>query len=301
MSNGIGPQAGASSIVGSSSLPTNPTFRQVYVTPSGVYVCFSDGVWTLLEAGSATGEVTGGGTTNRLTKWSNGPGSIIGDSALLDDGVTVNSIRPFTASNVSAGFATTATAAQTTTLTVASKGIQEFTGSTTQTVVLPVVSTLPQTGFQFVVINRSSGVVTVESSGANSIQAMAANTTAIFTCVALTGTGASSWDVTYIATGGGASYSVYTATLNQSGTDAPVATVLQNTLGGVVVWTRQSAGTYVATLTGAFTVNKTWASISLTAGSLVGIQPNDVNSVIVSVPDGDDILTNNAMEIRVYP
>lgn len=60
------------------------------------------------------------------------------------------------------------------------------------------------------------------------------------------------------ATGGGLSYKVYTALLTQSGTDAPVATVLENTLGGTVVWTRQSAGIYNATLVGAFTENKTY-------------------------------------------
>ena len=53
-------------------------------------------------------------------------------------------------------------------------------------------------------------------------------------------------------------YLVYTALLNQTSTNAPVATVLKNTLGGTVVWTRTSPGLYVGTLTGAFTANKTW-------------------------------------------
>lgn len=39
--------------------------------------------------------------------------------------------------------------------------------------------------------------------------------------------------------GGGASYAIYTALLSQSGTDDPTATVLENTLGGTVVWTRE--------------------------------------------------------------
>lgn len=52
-------------------------------------------------------------------------------------------------------------------------------------------------------------------------------------------------------------YKVYTALLNQTGTDAPVATVLENTLGGTVVWTRFSIGEYRGTLAGAFTENKT--------------------------------------------
>lgn len=50
---------------------------------------------------------------------------------------------------------------------------------------------------------------------------------------------------------------VYRALLTQSSSDAPVATVLENTLGGTVVWTRDNVGVYIATLTGAFSVNKT--------------------------------------------
>jgi hypothetical protein len=42
-------------------------------------------------------------------------------------------------------------------------------------------------------------------------------------------------------------YKVYTALLTQTGTDAPVATVLENSFGGEVVWTRDAVGSYVAT------------------------------------------------------
>ena len=45
-------------------------------------------------------------------------------------------------------------------------------------------------------------------------------------------------------TGGGAEYLVYTALISQSGTDAPTATVLENTLGGTVVWTYNDVGNY---------------------------------------------------------
>lgn len=45
---------------------------------------------------------------------------------------------------------------------------------------------------------------------------------------------------------------VYKALLTQSGTSAPVATVLVNTLSGTPVWSRGAAGTYRATLTGEF-------------------------------------------------
>lgn len=50
---------------------------------------------------------------------------------------------------------------------------------------------------------------------------------------------------------------IYRANLTQADTDAPVATVLENTLGGTVVWTRSSAGLYLGTLADAFVENKT--------------------------------------------
>lgn len=105
------------------------------------------------------------------------------------------------ADNFLTGFTTTVTAAGTTTLTVSSNGIQEFTGSTTQTVVMPVTSTLA-VGTQYYIINNSSGVVTVQSSGANTIQAMAAGSALLLTCVLISGTTAASWQSSYIIDSG---------------------------------------------------------------------------------------------------
>ena len=56
-------------------------------------------------------------------------------------------------------------------------------------------------------------------------------------------------------------YKVYTALLTQSGTNAPVATVLENTLGGTVVWSYSITGEYIGTLNGAFLNNKTFLNI----------------------------------------
>lgn len=89
-------------------------------------------------------------------------------------------------------YATTVTAAGTTTLTVSSQYQQFFTGSTTQTVTLPVANTLPL-GFTFRIVNLSSGNVTVQSSGANSVVVLSANTSAILTCILASGTSAASW------------------------------------------------------------------------------------------------------------
>lgn len=99
------------------------------------------------------------------------------------------------------GYATTATAAGTTTLTATSSQYQYFTGSNPHNCVLPVTSTL-LLGQSFQAVNNSSGVVTVKSSGGNTVQAMAAGTVATFTCISLSGTGAASWNVAYVYAGG---------------------------------------------------------------------------------------------------
>jgi len=109
-------------------------------------------------------------------------------ATLAGDDFTGNISAP----NLIEGYTTTATAAGTTTLTVTSTYIQFFTGTTTQTVKLPVTSTL-KLGHQFWIVNKSTGAVTVQSSGANSVQVIAAGSSASVTCILLTGTTAASW------------------------------------------------------------------------------------------------------------
>ena len=103
------------------------------------------------------------------------------------------------ANNLINGYATTATAAGTTTLTVASAAQQFFTGTTTQTVALPVVTTLAN-GQQFTIYNLSTGTVTVQTSGGNIVQAMLTNTKLTVTVDNNTlGTGLASWVWNYQA------------------------------------------------------------------------------------------------------
>lgn len=92
------------------------------------------------------------------------------------------------------GFTTTVTAAGTTTLISNSTYNQEFTGTTTQTIQMPVVSTLVL-GRTFKIINNSTGILTVNSSGSDLIDTIAAGITKIFTCVKLTGIDKTSWTV----------------------------------------------------------------------------------------------------------
>ena len=91
--------------------------------------------------------------------------------------------------------------------------------------------------------------------------------------------------------GGGAGFpagtKMYTALLSQSGTDAPVAAVLQNTLGGTVVWTRAVVDRYRGTQSNAFTENKTFiqpgfpVSLNHLDGTIF-IYRNSVNVIEIS-------------------
>ena len=98
--------------------------------------------------------------------------------------------------NVKLGYATTATAGGTTTLTSASVLQQYFTGTLTQTVVLPVTSTLAL-GESYIIANNSTGLVTVQSSGLNTVATIPTGTQAVFTVILTSGTTASSWNASY--------------------------------------------------------------------------------------------------------
>ncbi len=94
------------------------------------------------------------------------------------------------------GYTTTATASSTTVLTAASTYMQYFTGILTQTVTMPVTSTLFQ-GQSWLIVNKSTGNVTVQSSGGNTIIVLEPNTSAVVTCIVASGTTSSSWNALY--------------------------------------------------------------------------------------------------------
>lgn len=94
---------------------------------------------------------------------------------------------------------TTATAGTTTTLTVSSTQFQQFTGTTTQTVVLPAATTLA-IGQSYTITNRSTGAITVNANGGGLIQTMIGGSQAVITVVT-NGTSAGTWDSQYTQTG----------------------------------------------------------------------------------------------------
>ena len=101
-------------------------------------------------------------------------------------------------------------------------------------------------------------------------------------------------------------YTVYTALVTQAGTAAPVATILQNTTGGTITWTRTGTGEYTATIANAlFTLNKTLVFINNGDGlhQGQGVAPNWTSPTTTTIDIdtfSDDALINGAIEIRVY-
>jgi len=146
--------------------------------------------------------------------------------------------------NVS-GITSTATTSPTTTTTLSasSERLQFFTGTNAHTVLLPVASTLVL-GWQVVIRNNSTGVVTVQSSGGNTVLTHPAGVSATYTCILTSGTTAASWDGEYSSfdalTGTGAMVLATSPTLTTPDIGAATGTSL-NATGAAGITTRQAA------------------------------------------------------------
>jgi hypothetical protein len=108
--------------------------------------------------------------------------------------------------------------------------------------------------------------------------------------------------------GGGAGYNRYVGLISQSGASAPTVSILENTLGGVITWTRTTTGTYTGTLSGAFAANLTWFSATNAgnSGSLARIEFRRINNNAIQLQTfnssnkPEDVFTNISIEVRVY-
>jgi hypothetical protein len=141
--------------------------------------------------------------------------------------------------NLIEGYTSTPTAAGTTTLTVSSNEIQSFTGTTTQTVVLPDATTLT-VGHSFRILNGSTGLVTVNKNGGSLLWTLAANSDIYIICTDIS-TAAGSWEVHYIASGIASGKKMsFANSLLFSGTDG--SSVAFGT-GGTVLYSGGALGT----------------------------------------------------------
>lgn len=91
----------------------------------------------------------------------------------------------------------------------------------------------------------------------------------------------------------------YVAGLTQTGINAPVATVLKNTLGAPIVYSYGIPGGYIGTLIGAFPLGKT----IITVDSGFTVTNTDDDTIEIVVAGGDDSLDAlyNLFKIEVYP
>lgn len=97
-------------------------------------------------------------------------------------------------------------------------------------------------------------------------------------------------------------YKVYTALLTQTGTNPPVATVLENTLGLNPIFSYDTAGQYTLTdLSGLFLSNKTAVFMQFkNGGPAMEIYVDNVNQIIIGADGQNDVLLNTFIEIRIY-
>lgn len=105
-------------------------------------------------------------------------------------------------------------------------------------------------------------------------------------------------------------YKVYQAVLTQSGTSAPVASVLQNTLSDAIAWSRSGVGSYVGLLSGEFLDSDKVTVIigTLPGGVDISAIRADGDNIQISTQlltggalvDTDSLLDHITIEIRVY-
>ena len=102
-------------------------------------------------------------------------------------------------------------------------------------------------------------------------------------------------------------YKVYVASLIQTGTAAPVATVLQNTTGGTFTWSRTSGGQYKATISG-ITLPANKVVIFENATGDLNLGGKITSSTVIDIDQfssggggyADGMLAGTSIEIRIY-
>jgi hypothetical protein len=178
---------------------------------NGIYIA-STGAWTRAADANDTNKLasamvmvergaTGGGT-RWVTTWKRG--NVLGTAAMSwfmafdlsrvlppANGGTGQASLPLSLGALR-GYTSTATAATTTTLTAASTDLQVFTGSTTQTIVLPVTSTLVP-GAGYTIVNKSTGALTLKASDGSTVATIAAGASLRCVCNTTAGTTSAAW------------------------------------------------------------------------------------------------------------
>jgi hypothetical protein len=212
----------------------NDAIRELMSQVKDLYAGTSGDLIAVAGGGTGVGTLTGLVKGNGTSAFS---AATAGTDYVTPTGTETLTNKTLTApviDNPKMGYTTTATAAGTTTLTVTSNHQQFFTGTTTQTIVLPVTSTLVL-GMSYSIENNSTGVLTVQSSGLNSITTIPAGVTTLFTCILTSGTTAASWDYDQVGfatiTGTGSAVLATSPTLITPILGTPTSGTLTNATG----------------------------------------------------------------------
>lgn len=198
------------------------------------------------------------------------------------------------------GYTSTVTAAGTTTLTVSSTELQYFTGTTTQTLVLPAANTLTL-GQAYVVANNSTGIVTVNANGGGLLQSMAASTHATFRVTNIS-SGAGVWDINYSAGGGGGMTNPMTTTGDMI-YSSPGSTPVRLPIGssgqallvsaGIPTWTTVSGTSFFASS------QVTTASTGLSATSFTTFSNSPALSFTPTITGTYKVYSNPSFSVTV--
>jgi hypothetical protein len=166
------------------------------------------------------------------------------------------------------GYTSTVTAAGFTSLTNASTYYQQFTGTTTQTVVLPNTATLVL-GWTFHIVNNSTANVTANTfANAATVLTIPAGTTAMVTCIDITANTAAAWEA------GLTDFSTFTGTGSVVMNNTPTFTT--PSIGAATGTSLNVTGQLISTNAGAplavsnATVVANLASTYATRGAIVG-------------------------------
>jgi len=268
------------------------TTGSIYINAGDLTGAFATGTPGSINIGNTTLNInigyTGGASTinipgtvnigtSSITTTINGNLNLASGSVLRLNGATILDTNAPKSIARLMGYTSTVTSGTAYVLSNTSSYYQQFTGSTAQTITLPVTSTLI-TGWTFhLVNNNSAGNLTVNSSGGNLVITVPPNTTAMVTCIGTTLTTAADWE------SGITDFSTYTGTGNVVMSSSP-------TLSSPVISTITNTGTLtLPTATGTLALNPTtakgdliYASATGTPGTLAALAVPGTNGYVLT-------------------
>jgi hypothetical protein len=135
----------------------------------------------------------------------------------------------------------------------------------------------------YLIVNNSTGIVTVQSSGAKAITTLDAGTSAAFTCILTSGTTAASWDYEFVG------FNATTGTGSVVRATSPTITgAVLNSMGSSVI----TSGTAVASTSGTsidFTSIPSW--VKRITVMFDGVSTNGTSNVVLQLGDSGGIET----------